>query len=368
MPAKRRRKGEGAVIHDRTAGRWVARVDLGIRTVVVDGAPVRRRVRKRVVCRTEREAKAALEGLRRDYTSAETPTMGTLDEYLAEWLRGRRPSIRESTYVSYSGHVRMHISPLLGGIPAVRLRPQDVRRLVVDRLAAGKSPTTVRRILTTLHMALEQGVKDGVLARNAVDGVRAPKVERRDIRAMTPTHAKAILVAVADDPLGPLYILLLGTGMRLGEACALDWRDIDLERGTVYVRTGKTAAATRTIPLPGFVLVAMKVQRLRSPGAADAAVFRGLRGRAKSRGLRPSTVSHAFPLMLERKKLPPMRVHDLRHATATLLMARGVPMRSIADLLGHASPAITANVYAHVSEELRRQAAGEMEEALGGRG
>jgi integrase len=195
--------------------------------------------------------------------------------------------------------------------------------------------------------------------------VKPPKVEPHEVRAITPQDARAILEAVEDDSLAALWTLLLGSGMRLGEACALDWGDVDLAAGTVSIRRGKTKAARRTVPLPGFVVLALKAHHLRAGRPPKSApVFTGDRNGTR---LRADVATHRFPRLLERAGLRRMRVHDLRHGTATLLLARGVPMRTIADMLGHANPSITANVYAHVSAELRKGAAAELEEAMRGR-
>jgi integrase len=290
----------------------------------------------------------------RAYGAAADPATMTLDAYLADWLTGIRPTIAPPTFVSYSGHVRLHISPLLGGMIVARIRAADVRRLIADRLSTGLSPATVRRILTTLQMALGQGVREGALVSNVAARMPLPRAERQSIRAMTDNDAERILDAVKDDSLEALYVLLLGVGLRAGEAVGLDWRDVDFERETVFIRQGKTRASTRTVPLPDFVLGALRAHRARAVRIGPAEpVFVGER---RAERLRVDVAGHRLQALLERAGLPRMRVHDFRHGTATLLLARGVPMRDIADLLGHATPSVTANVYAHVTEEMRRKA------------
>lgn len=333
------------MFYDRSSGTWVARFPLGTRNG--------RRLGKKVTAPSERLAVAELENLRRIYGTGSEPATMTLDAYLADWLAGVRGSVAPATYVSYSGHVRLHIAPLLGGLPVIRIGPPDVRRLITALGSAGLAANTVRRVLTTLAMALGRAVREGSIPTNPALGQRLPRVERTSIRAMTFDDADAIMAAVREDEYGPLYTLLLYSGMRAGEAVGLDWRDVDLEGGTVFVQRGKTRSSARVVPLASMALLALKAHRLRSPGGPSEPVFRGLR---KGQRLRVDVVTHRFPRLLEAAGLPRMRVHDLRHGTATLLLARGVPMRDIADLLGHASPSITMNVYAHVTEEMRRKA------------
>jgi integrase len=158
--------------------------------------------------------------------------------------------------------------------------------------------------------------------------------------------------AINGDPLEPLYVLLLGSGLRLGEAVALTWRDIDLEAGFVSVRVSKSRV--RATPINEEAAEALRVHRAKTPRyGPDEPVFLGPRTRERLRG---STVSHAFPRLLEKAGLPRMTVHQLRHGHATLLLAQGVPMRVIADQLGHADPGFTARVYSHVVPSMQNAA------------
>lgn len=336
-------------------GGWMAALPLGR-----DKGGRRRYVRRRAP--DDKAAERALARLRREWGLAGEVAFVRLDDYLDGWLDAVRPSVAQGTFTSYSGHVALHISPLLGHLTVGSLRPADVHRLVRRLLDQGKGAATVQRVVTTLRMALGQAVRDGELATNVAQ-VRLPRVDRPPVEAMTAARAQLVLDAAAADRLAALYVLLLGTGMRLGEACALDWRDLDLDAGTAFVRRGKTRAATRTVPLAPFVVRALAAHRAATPryGAAEP-VFLGERTRDR---LRPGTASHAFPRLLERAGLPRLRVHDLRHATATILLARGLPMRDIATILGHANPSVTANVYAHTVAESRERAARLLEEAMG---
>lgn len=343
--ARRRRRGEGSVYYDRSERTWIARIS-------VDGKRYRRRAT------SELAAKQILEDLRRRYAQGPVAAM-RLGDYLDEWLEGVRSSVRPSTFTSYSGHVRMHIKPVIGTIGVATLEPRHVRRLIADREAAGLKPNTVRRIVTTLQMALGQAVRDGSLRYNVANGLRLPRATPYPIEAMTFDDADRIVDAVRDDRLAALYTLLLYSGMRLGEAVALDWGDVDLEAGTIHVRSGKTRAARRTVPLAAIALDAMRVHRKAAKRIGPKEpVFIGER---KGDRLRGDVVTHDFPRLLESKGLPRMRVHDLRHGTATLLLALKVPARDIADLLGHASPSITMNVYMHVTEAMKREAVGSLD-------
>jgi integrase len=343
MP-RRRRRGEGSVYCDRSGGTWVARYPLGVR----DG----KRVSKRVRAPSEAAAKAELETLRRAYGQGGDPATMTLDTYLAAWLAAMEPTVRASTATSYSGHVRMHISPLLGGIVVARLRPHDVERLIADRLAAGLSASTVVRIVTTLRMALNVAVRRGSLPSNAAAAVRLPRVQRRPVEPLTDDGADAILAAVRETWLDPLVRLLMGSGIRLGEALGLDWSDVQWDTGAILVRHSKTRV--RAVPVSDDAMEALRGQRAAAKRVGPhEPVFTGQRTTDRLRG---DSVTHALPRTLAAAGLPPLSPHKLRHGVATLMLTRGVHLRVIGDQLGHRSYAHTTNLYAHVVPELQRDA------------
>jgi len=349
----RRGRGEGSA-WERVDGRWVVQVSYR-------GQDGRRKYLTRVLA-NERLANLMLQGLRARVGADRSlgDTSAPLDHFLADWLERAAPSVSAATLVSYRGHVERHISPLLGGIPVLDLRASDVDRLVRAKLAEGLSPATVERIMTTLAMAVEQAVREGALPRNVVRLARRPKVDRTShVKAMSPDEATTLLELVAGHEHEALYVLLLGSGIRLGEATGLDWRDIDLERGSVAVRAGKTPNARRLVKIAPFAVDALRRHLAASTliGPMEP-VFRGSR---KGQRLRPDTAYAAWRKLLAEAGHLPLRLHDLRHAHATLLLARGTPMRLIAEQLGHANPALTARVYAHVLDA-------QLEEAVTGLG
>lgn len=345
MARRRQRRGDGSVSYDRTNRCWWARVSLG----VVNG----KRIVKKARCATEAQARDELERLRRIYGAGGDPARQTLDAYLADWLTAHGPSVRESTRVSYAGHITNHITPLLGGIYVGKLRPGDVRRLVADRSKAGLSPATVSRIVTTLHIALQAAVDERAILDNPVDGVRLPRVEREPVDALSPVHAAAIVEACRGTFIDALVVLLLGSGMRLGEALGLDWGDVRLDQGFVVVRRSKTSV--RAIPINDDAVEALRAHHREAKRVGDREpVF--LAPKPPHGRLRGTTVSHALPRFLEHAGLPRMAPHALRHGAATLMVAANVHMRVVAEQLGHRNPALTARVYAHVLPEAQRDA------------
>ena len=346
---QRRRRGTGSVFEDKASGTWIARVSLG----VVGG----RRIRHKVRAPTEKAAEAELERLLRAYGAGGDPATETLDEYLAAWLVSHGRSVRPSTLASYRGHVELHIGPLLGGIRVAKLRPADVRRLVDDLERKGLSPATIGLVVTTLRIALNELVADRAIADNPAARIRLPRVVREPVRPLRPADADAIVDATAGTWLGPLVRLLLGSGLRLGEACGLDQRDLVLDSGYVRVRRSKTQV--RAVPVSDDAVAALRDALAAAPRRGpDEPVFFGQRTGARLAG---SSASHALPRILERAGLPPLAPHALRHGAATLMLADGVPMRVIAEQLGHANPALTSRTYAHVVPEQQRVAVRSLE-------
>lgn len=323
--------------------RWIAVWSLG----VVNG----HRIRHRRKALTEDGARSKLEDLRRTYGAGGVDATMTLDAYLREWIAGHGLSVAPRTRTSYQGHIDLHISPLLGGIRVNELRPSDVRRLVADRLKAGKSPATVRRIVATLSIALGQAVDERRLSSNPVSGVRLPRVVRDHVRPLTPEHARKLLEAMKDDLFEPFYKLLLGSGMRPGEAVGLDQGDVFLDAGYVLVRRSKTES--RAVPLSALADAAIRMQlaRVKRIGEGEP-LFLGPRSGAR---LRVDNANAHWRKMLERAGIPPSRQYELRHGAATLMLAGGQPLPVIGAQLGHKRTATTA-IYAHVVPTAQRSA------------
>lgn len=332
----RRRRGDGSVYRDKTLGRWVAK----------------RRGRKVYASpNTKLAALQALEDLRRRYPDHVTGHHGTLDEYLRQWLDTLQ-GVRESTRVSYAIHVDRHISPLLGARLVSDLTAADVRRLIADRLNAGLSPSTVRRIHSTLHQALEQGVRERTLSENAAHGVTLPKVERQLIEAMTPDDADAIREAVKGTFLETLVTLLLGSGMRLGEALGLDQGDV--REGYVVVRRSKGRQHFKEISEDAAEALRLHIATLKVRGPREPVFF----GPRSGKRLNGTTVSHAFPKMLLDAGLARLTPHGTRHGVASLMLGAGATLVDVQRQLDHKAITTTDRYYSHINREaLRRNVA-----------
>lgn len=343
MVRKRSLRGEGGVTFDRTAGNYIARYPAG----VVKG---RRRYHK-AHAPTEEAAWDEWDRLAREAgADAGVTSRTTLDAYLTSWLASHGRTVRPSTLASYTNHVELHISPLLGGIRLHQLRAEDVDRLVADRLAAGKSPATVARIVTTLRIALGRAVRRRIIAENVAALAAVPRSEPRLVEPMTEAQAQRITEVVAGTWFGPIIVLILGSGLRVSEACGLDWGDVFEDDGYVVVRRTKTRP--RAVPISDDAAEALRtLRRKRVVVSPSAPVFPHQR-RARVEGserVDRHSVAHALRRVLEDAKLPVVSPHGLRHGAATIMVSQGVHMRVIAEQLGHRDGgALAGRVYAHV--------------------
>lgn len=384
MP-KKRGNGQGAVFK-RKDGRWVA-----VQTLGFDAEG--RQLRRHFYGSSKNEVGRRLEdALRARRTGMAPPDeRRTVARQLSDWLEGIRPTVRPSSFVRYEGDVRRWIAPAIGNIPLIRLAPADVRRLLASCAAAGLSARSVSHVHATLRTAVGAAVRDGLVVRNVPALVSAPPAPKARVRPIGPDDARAILTAVEADRLGPLVTVTIGVGLRLGEALGLRWADVDLKDGTLSVRTAlrrtpvefreegepiyrlvapKTDRSRRTIQLPAFATTALQRQRRAQAEERLAAGNRWLENDLVFAGqiggpLPPGSVTRRFEALVARAGLGRLRFHDLRHAAATVMLAQGVELRVISEMLGHSSLGMTADVYAGVVPALGRAAAARMDEALG---
>jgi len=383
----KRRSSGGTIIH-RADGRWEARVSIG------DGAGRRRR--KSFYGRTQREVHQRLTQALHDQQQGlpvggdERQALGT---YLEAWLRTTQPTIRPTTFVSYTGHVRRHLIPALGRIPLVKVTPQQVRALLADKSAEGLAPGTVQRIHATLRACLNQAFRDGLVARNVAMLVSPPRAVRYDMKPLDPDGARRLLAAAKGDRLEALYAVGLAMGLRQGEALGLCWSDVDWEAGTLQVRHSlqrvpkmlredhsrgadnyrlvEPKTRQRTILMPQVVATALHDHRLRQLeerlAAGPAWGWKGgdlVFATTVGTPLDATVVTKGFQALLARSGLPRIRFHDLRHSAATLLLAQGVIPRVLMETLGHTQIGTTLNLYAHVLPTLQRDATDRMDALL----
>jgi integrase len=329
--------------------------------------------------RAEREAMANL-----DRGSFVDPSKVTVGELLDNWLASKAGTISPNSYQDYEIAIRRHLKPALGSVKVQNLTAEAVQAAYAT-WRAGERPMGARmvsRCHSILSQALTQAVKRHTVMANVLAAVEKPKIARTAPNVWSPAQTAKFLGAAKDDPLHPLWYLLALEGMRRGEALGLRWKDVDLERGVAHVvqtavpdksnhgktllqpRT-KTTAGARAVRLTGQTLAILKSHRAKQLEwrlAAtewqdiDLIVTTGL-----GTPLNCNNVSRSFARLIRVTGLPPIRVHDLRHGAATMLLRAGEQPKVVSERLGHASVGITMDLYSHVLPDMQQRAAAAMD-------
>ena len=315
-----------------------------------------RRRRKQVYGRTRKEVRDQITKLLTDQQfglpiSTERQTVG---QFLEHWLESSaRPRLRPRTFAGYKTIVSQHLIPVLGKTQLRKLTPQHVQQMLIAKTNEGLAPRTVGGIRAVLRTALTQALKWRLVAWNVAVPVDLPRASRPQFRVLEPRQAQELLRVAADHRLGPLFSVALAVGLRLGESLGLAWGDVDLSARTLRVRRAlqrfdgklrfvepKSESSNRRVALPESAVDVLRRHRVRQK------TERLLAGeRWRETGLVFTTtigtpldgrnVRKAFRELLDAAELPPMRIHDLRHTCASLLLAQGVHPRVVMETLGH---------------------------------
>lgn len=361
--------GEGS-IRKRPDGKWEARY-----TVTKD----HRRRQESVYGKTREEVSRKLRAAlgRRDGGQATRAPRETVAGYLTRWVAGVPLLVKPRTAQSYRQIVRDHLTPALGRIRLDRLEPDDLRELYTDLLESGRSPKTVRNVHVCLHRALEQGREDGVLARNVADSVRPPRAPRPEMHALDPDEVRHLVAVAREDPLEALWVVAVTAGLRQGELRALRWPELDLAAARVRVvatmegqgsdaplAEPKTKRSRRVVELTQTAVSALERHR-KAQVAAGVLPAGFIFTRVDGRPLSAQQVRDRWLALLKQAGIAPVRFHDARHTAATLMLGRGVHPKLVSEMLGHASVAITLDLYSHATPTMHREAARAMDELLG---
>ncbi|WP_175541574.1 site-specific integrase [Streptomyces aidingensis] len=320
----------------------------------------------------------------------------TVAQWLARWLDMKeRAGLRPATLRAYRSHITLYLEPRLGRLRLRDLRPSHVDRLLADLANGTRKAATVRRVHATLRSALSSAVKQRLVTFNAAKDIELPKAERPKARPWEPAELGAFLDSVGTHRLGALFEVIAGTGMRRGEAVGLRWEDVDLARRIIVVRQqvvqesgrkknkqppapcpycdaghlgvsfGKPKTASgenRVIDLDEGTVGALIAHRLRQDEErkqwGDAYADHGLVfAREDGNPLRPDEVTKLFVALVDAAGLRRVRLHDLRHGQASLMLAAGVELAIVSKRLGHSSIAITSDTYSHLLGGVGRDAA-----------
>lgn len=375
---KRDRRGhnEGSVYYWEARERWVAEIT------------TEQGKRKKIYCKTKQEAiRKRNEALRElEQGILATGPQRKLGEYLEDWLENtHKGKLRLSAYVKYKKLIKYVTADRLGDVWLQKLTPEQVQRFYT-RLSTEKklSSKMVNSVHGVLHLALKNAVRWNYVSRNVCDFVTLPRIVTREAVVLTVEQAHTLLEGVREHRLEVFLMLVVVTAMRRGEVLALRWSNIDFERQVLhvlhtvdyipnygYVETEpKTKAGKRKIHLPLFMVEILQEHKAKQEEEkrrqVDAwedldLVFPDLKGGY----FNPNYLLRVFSRILRDLGLAHMRIHDLRHSAATILLAKGVNIKVISELLGHSDIAITLRVYGHLLPSMQGDVVDAWEDEFG---
>jgi integrase len=360
----RRGPGEGS-IRERKDGTFEARL-------VVDGK------RLSFYGETRREVQQKLREAKRQAEQGKLigQSRQTVAQYLEGWLTDHVSlSRRPKTIESYALNIQ-RLVPHLGHLRLDRLKSAHIQQAYAQLLASGLSARSVEQAHAVLRCALQQAVREGILPYSPVAAVTPPHPERHEPDPLTPEEIEQLFSVTTEDRLHALWVLLITTGLRLGEASGLTWEQLNLEEGTFQIRQ-----AVQRQNRKGLVKVPVKTERSRRPLYLSASPIKTLcthRERqqreyaeagmtwshkvlvfstATGDPLDPGHIRHALHRALAQIGREAIRVHDLRHTCASYYLLRDTHPKKVQELLGHSTITLTLNTYSHLIPGTHREIA-----------
>jgi integrase len=366
--------------HIRRRGKqsWELKFDAG-----ADALTGQRRIRYHSFKGTRREAEIELARLIAQNAAGEgvDPSKVTVGKFLERWDRDWASiNVSPKTLERYRQIVRLNVVPHIGTVRIQKLRPVHLNELYA-KLSQDLSPRSVGHVHRVLHRALGHAALWGVVSQNVVAIVNPPRVPETEITILSQDQINATLRYLAGRTLRPIIAFLLGTGARRGEALALRWKDVDLDKGIVRIeqsleqtkaglrfKSPKTKKGRRTVTISPWLIAELRAHRTRQQeqrlrlglGRAEL-VFTRWNGETRS----PHWLTQKFALAMSELKID-CTLHGLRHTHVSQLIAAGMDVLTISRRIGHASPEITLRVYGHLFSNTDARAAEIMEAAFRG--
>ena len=310
----------------------------------------------------------------------------TVNEYLQKWLNdAAKPRLRERTFQGYEDLLLRHVKPVIGKQRLADVTALDLQGIYTSMIESGISARTVRYVHAVLSSAFKQAMKWQILAQDVTRLVDLPKQQRREMSVLSREEAARFLQAVADDRYALLFSFALSSGMRPEEYLALKWTDIDWQRSTANVQRvlvwkkgggwqfeePKTAKSRRAVPIPTSIM-----SKLRSYQKSQLEERLKAGSLWQNHGLIFTTEMGSpiytnnlrkrhFKPALKRAGLPEkVRLYDLRHTMATLLLSSNEHPKIVSERLGHSSITLTLDTYSHVLPDMQKGAVEKLENLL----
>ena len=381
--AKRRSNGEGSIVKNMRNG-----IQIGWRASITIGTDDKGKlIRKQFTGKTQQDVKYKLQEYKKQML------MGVLNEdkltvsdWFYSWLFDyRKQDLKPKSFQRYHGIYKNYIENTdFGNIKLNDLRTTHLQRHYKKLLDNGVTPTTIRQINTNLKTCLNEAERQGYIQKNWCKLVTLPKKEdNKEVKVLTKQEQEKFLEAIKGHELELLYIVALGTGLRIGEILGLKWSDIDFKNNELHVNrslqkaaiyeddkivryevqetTPKTKNSLRTIPVPQNIikkLIAHKKEQnelillLQEEYDNKNYVFCNKLGKP----IEDTRPGRNLKTILTSISIEPIKFHALRHTYATRLFEAGIPPKTVQHLMGHSDIETTMNIYTHVMKEQKLEA------------
>lgn len=304
----------------------------------------------------------------------------TFNEVAQAWLEFKKPNLRASTWSVYEGHTKNHFSEF-EGFKVNRITVAMVEKYIGEQQSAGMPIATIRKILVSLNQIMRYAARHGYISYNPLsvaERPRAPQIdegeEGKKIRVLTPAEITTFLDTVKDQKYRTLFMLAIMSGARQGELLGFKWSDVDWKANQITVERTfnnqawyqpKTKGSRRRIDLGPSMMRELKLWKLACPQNELDLIFpSGSGGPIDHHNL----VRRHFLPALEDANIGKVRFHDLRHTFASLLIEQGENIKYIQTQLGHSTPTVTLNVYAHLMKSTNQESARRLEGIIFGTG
>lgn len=285
----------------------------------------------------------------------------TVKELFSEWLSAVKLRVKSSTYANYLMKVEKHILPEFGGMRYDMLTVQMLNSYIQSKIGSGLSAKYVSDIMIVFKTMAKYTAKIHGF-RNILADVELPKVHRKEAVLLTRSQQLQLCSYLQRNlsATSLCVLLCLYTGLRVGEVCGLMWRDVDFDKSIITVRrtvqriqngthstsliadTPKSRTSQRSIPVPTFIMKLLRDSRSND----NCYILSG-----SDHIIEPRTLQRRFKSILKKVDLPSVNYHSLRHAFATNCLQAGFDVKTLSEILGHASVETTLNRYVHTSME-----------------
>jgi len=296
-------------------------------------------------------------------------------EVASDWIAYKKVNLRSSTWSVYEGHVRNHFHDW-DDLKINRITTAKVEKFIIDRQESGMNISTLRKLLVTAGQIFSYAVRHGYISYNPLADAERPRGRgtsgdrKKKIRILTRDEIKDLIEAVKDQKYRILFMLAIMSGAQQGELLGLKWSDIDWKRNQINIQRTfnnqawyepKTKASGRRIDLGPAVISQLKKWKLACPPNELMLVFPNEAGNPMNHN---NMVLRYFETALKKAGIDKIRFHDLRHTYASILIEQGENIKYIQSQLGHSSPTVTLNVYAHLMNPTNQSAASKLEKVL----